>query len=141
MYAESLFLKLGAGCAVVAVSHSHHGKTEHQFGYSIGILSRSILHAYTTRRGCLKIHIVITGTGSHYNFEITGRIDHFGVNFVGTHYQSIHIGHSLKKLLLALIFFQKQEFIARFVHHFAYPLHGHSRKRFFGCNENFHIIA
>ncbi len=57
--------------------------------------------------GSNKVDIVITGTGTHNYFKITGCIKHFGINLVGTNDESIDIGHGSQKVSLIGIFLQK----------------------------------
>ena len=122
------------GGAVVHVADSHYHKSESQFGYGIGVLSRSVHHTYVVGSGGSQVHIVITGTGTYHDFQFFGGVQHLGIDDVATYNNSIGVFHSFQQFRLVTIFFQQSKFITCCFNFFADTVYCNLCKRLVCCD-------
>lgn len=138
MDAQSLSFKFGAGGSVIKVAGHHYGETENELGDSVGVLAGCVLDTYPVGGSGCKVYIVISGTGTHDDLELTCGIEYLGIHLVGTDDERVGIGNRLKQLLAVSIFFKKFKRGTGILDHFTDTVDGNCRKRFFSSNEYFH---
>lgn len=129
--------EFGAGSAVEHVARSVNQKADNEFGYGVGVLSGGVHHHYVVGRGGFEVDIVVTGTGAYHDFQILTGFDNFGVDFVGTDDDGVHVGYGCEEFFLFGVFFKQHYFVAYGLENVLNTLNGHGGKGFFGSNQNF----
>ena len=87
-----------------------------------------------------QVDVVVTGAGTHHDFEILRGGDHFGRHLVAANDQGVDIGHGGEQLRTIGVFFQQGQFVPRLFHNAANALHRLFSERLLGCNQYFHIF-
>ena len=131
---QLLTLQLTASLAIVEITNCENQQTEYQFGYSVGVLTRSILGYYVVSSSSSQVDIIITSTGANDNLEVLGCVEHLGISLVRTDNHRIHILHGIEKLSLLCIFFEQYEFIACSLYFFLNALDSSCCEWLFCCN-------
>ena len=134
----ALNLRSRAGRKTVARHEDHHRKG--QFGHRIGVLPGGVHHHDPAGRSGFQVDVVVTGAGTHHDFEILRGGDHFGRHLVAANDQGVDIGHGGEQLRPIGVFFQQGQFVPRLFHNAANALHRLFSERLLGCNQYFHIF-
>ena len=92
------------GSSVIEVTDSIYHHTQSKFGNSIRVLSRSVHHTYVVSSGSSQVNVVISRTGTYYDFQFFGSIKHLCINNIATDNDSISIFHCIQQLSLICIF-------------------------------------
>ena len=122
------------GSTVVHIADSHYHKSESQFGYGVGVLSRSVHDTYVVGGGGSQVHIVIACTGAYHDFQFFGGIQNLGINDVAADNNSVGVFHSIQQFCFIAIFFQQSKFITCRFNLFANTVYRNFCKRFVCCN-------
>ena len=77
------------------------------------------------------------GTGAYHDFQILTGFDNFGVDFVGTDDDGVHVGYGCEEFFLFGVFFKQHYVVAYGLENVLNTLNGHGGKGFFGSNQNF----
>ncbi len=132
--AQFLAFQLRARLAIEEIADGEDKQAKDQFSHSVGVLSRSILNDNTFFLGISSVYGVITCTGSDNNLQVLGGVEHFFVDFIGTHDHGINICYCIEQLLLLLIFLKEHDLMSLFLGHLFNALHCCGSKRFLCCN-------
>ena len=101
---QFLILQLSTTCAIEKVADSINQHAEHQFGYTVCVLSRGV-HGYHIVCGtCLEVEVIETSTCAHYNLQLLGSSHYFSIHFVRADDQCISIFDGIQQLCLFSIF-------------------------------------
>ena len=79
---ELLALQLTTTLTVEEITNCEHQQTKHQFGYSVRVLSGSVLNNNTFFLSIGGIDRVVTGTGTYHNLQVLSSVEHLRSNLV-----------------------------------------------------------
>ena len=79
---QLLTLQLTASLAIVEITNGKYQQAEYQLGYSVGVLTRSILSYYVVSSSSSQVDIIITSTGANDDLQVLGSVEYLGVSLV-----------------------------------------------------------
>lgn len=109
------------------------GHTEDELGYCIGVLARGVHDTYVVGRGCGQVDIVVAGSGTYYDFQVLGSVEHFGVDNVAAHDDAVDIFHGVEQFGLFAVFFEEYQLHAGAFYFFANAFYRNGGKGLICC--------
>ena len=116
----------------------HHGYGE--FCHSVGILSGSVHHHDSMGSSGRKVHVVVSGAGTHHDLQLLCSVEHLGSHLVGTDDERIGICHGFHQVGLLGILLQQGHLVPGFFKDILDPRHRYGGKGFLGCDQYFHFL-
>ena len=124
----------GAALAIVEVADGIDKHTHDQLGDGVAVLARSVHGNDATGSASLEVEVVVTGTGTHDDFQVLGVVNDLLGDLVGADDKSVGIGNGFIEVVHVGIFLEKSQFVAILLNHFADAVNSNLSKGFFGSN-------
>ena len=95
------------------MTHVAHEEAEDEFGHCIGVLPGGVHHDDVASGGCLEIHIVHAGTGSHHDAQTGSGIEHGRIDNIAADDEGVNVGHGTEQRSFVGILLEETEAVTR----------------------------